>query len=63
MSCVIKEPEKVRESVASAVPSLPLTRDALISVQRGDPSLTKCFAAADKETNKSGEKQSFLVDV
>ena len=40
---------------------LPLTREALISSQSGDPSLRKCFAAVEV-VSKRTERQSFSVD-
>ena len=41
--------------------SVPLTREVLISAQKIDQSLVKCFAAA-AEDSKCGEKQSYLLD-
>lgn len=56
-----KEPEYITDSVSTAVPSLPLTCDVLISTQRSDPSLIKSFAAADKDASKCGESTNFLL--
>lgn len=40
---------------------LPLTRDSLISGQKSDRSLNKCFSAVP-DGLKSGQKQSFVLD-
>nr|XP_043872779.1 uncharacterized protein LOC122761638 isoform X1 [Solea senegalensis] len=47
------------EPVAAHV--LPLTREALISSQSGDPSMRKCFAAVE-DVDKCSEGQSFFLD-
>ncbi|KAG7464302.1 Retrovirus-related Pol poly from transposon 297 [Solea senegalensis] len=44
-----------------AVHALPLTREALISSQSGDPSMRKCFAAVE-DHDKCTEGQSFFLD-
>ncbi|KAK1875071.1 putative ERAD-associated E3 ubiquitin-protein ligase component [Dissostichus eleginoides] len=41
--------------------ALPLTRVALIIAQKSDPTLTKCFDAAENP-NECNRKQSFFVD-
>ena len=51
--------EGVAEPVAAHV--LPLTPEALISSQSGDPSLRKCFAAVE-DVSKCTEIQSFFLD-
>lgn len=48
------------EPATSLVVSLPLTREALISAQRGDPFLARCFAAVVEDTSGCSEKQSFV---
>lgn len=42
--------------------SLPLSREALISAQESDSSLSKCFAAVASDTSESSEKQTFLME-
>nr|XP_043876803.1 uncharacterized protein LOC122766190 isoform X1 [Solea senegalensis] len=44
-----------------AVHALPLTREALINSQSGDPSMRKCFAAVE-DHDKCTEGQSFFLD-
>uniref|UniRef100_A0A671UCI0 Gypsy retrotransposon integrase-like protein 1 n=1 Tax=Sparus aurata TaxID=8175 RepID=A0A671UCI0_SPAAU len=51
--------ESGAEPVAAQV--LPLTREALISSQSGDPSLRKCFAAVE-DVSKCTESQSFFIE-
>lgn len=42
--------------------ALPLTREALIRAQRGDPSLAHLYAAVGEDPTKHGGKPSFLID-
>lgn len=59
VSCSVVEPDRI-EAEAPTVP-LPLTRDSLISGQKSDRSLNKCFSAVP-DGLKSGQKQSFVLD-
>lgn len=59
MSCSVVEPYQI-EAEAPTVP-LPLTRDSLISGQKSDRSLNKCFSAVPDGLT-SGQKQPFVLD-
>lgn len=61
-NCAPKELECVTEPATVPLVSLPLAREALISAQKSDPSLAKCFAAVVEDASKCSEKQAFLID-
>ena len=54
--------DSTSEPVTSPAVSLPLTREAFISAQRGDPSLAKCFSAVAEDTSECRGKQVFFVE-
>ncbi|KAK0148503.1 hypothetical protein N1851_011158 [Merluccius polli] len=60
VDCTSKESEELKESVSASEIPVSLTREALISAQKRDSSLAKCFAAVEGGDCKG--LQSFCVD-
>lgn len=62
---VNSSPEKgtvLTTTIPALVVSLPLTQEALIRAQKGNPSLTKCYAAVVEDKNLYRGKQYFCLD-
>lgn len=62
---VNSSPEKgtvLTTTIPAPVVSLPLTREALIRAQKGDPSLTKCYAAVVEDKNLYRGRQYFCLE-
>ena len=60
VDCTSKESEELKEFVSASEIPVSLTREALISAQKRDSSLSKCFAAVEGGDCKG--LQSFCVD-
>ena len=48
--------------MSSSDGALPVTREHLVTAQRADPTLQKCFSGVVSNGEASGEKVTFLLD-
>ena len=62
VDCTSKESEELKELISVSEIPVSLTREALISAQKRDSSLSKCFAAVKGGDCKGSRKQCFSVD-